>query len=92
VNTSGWYTSRRIGESYSGFTVLVEGGKENATTNGNGDYGSNGGRILGAHLLGTHAEEIINIFALAIRLGLNITDKDAIFSYPTKSSDNCYML
>jgi len=40
-----------------------------------------------------HAEEIINIFALAIRLGLNTTDiKDAILSYPTNSSDIGYML
>jgi glutathione reductase (NADPH) len=73
---------------------LVEQRQENATTDGNGDDDySNGGRILGAHLLGTHAEEIINIFALAIRLGLNTTDiKDAILSYPTKSSDIGYML
>jgi glutathione reductase (NADPH) len=85
-DTSSWYSSHRIGESYSGFKVLVEQRQENATTNG--DDGANGGHILGAHLLGTHAEEIINIFALAIRLGLNTNDiKDAIFSYPTKSSD-----
>ena len=96
-NTSSWYTSRRIGESYSGFKVLVEQRQGNANGNGNGNGGdddySNGGRILGAHLLGTHAEEIINIFALAIRLGLNTNDiKDAILSYPTKSSDISYML
>jgi glutathione reductase (NADPH) len=93
-NTSGWYTSRRIGESYSGFKVLVEQRQGNTTTtNGNDDYDSNDGLVLGAHLLGAHAEEIINIFALAIRLGLNITDiKDAILSYPTKSSDISYML
>jgi glutathione reductase (NADPH) len=94
-NTSSWYTSRRIGESYSGFKVLVEQRQGNATTtNGNDDYDSNNGsRVLGAHLLGTHAEEIINIFALAIRLGLDTTDiKDAILSYPTKSSDIGYML
>ena len=86
-NTSGWYTSRRVGESYSGFKVLVE-KRENEATNGNDDYGndSNGGRILGAHLLGTHAEEIINIFALAIKLGLNTT------YIPTKLSDIGYML
>ena len=30
-NTSGWYTSRRIGERYSGFKVLVEQRQENAT-------------------------------------------------------------
>jgi glutathione reductase (NADPH) len=90
-NTSSWYSSRRVGESYSGFKVLIEEGEgEENTTGGSG---ANGDRILGAHLLGTHAEEIINIFALAIRLGLNTTDiKDAILSYPTKSSDISYML
>jgi glutathione reductase (NADPH) len=93
-NTSGWYTSRRIGESYSGFKVLVEQRQGNAaTTNGDDDNCSNDGRVLGAHLLGAHAEEIVNIFALAIRLGLDTTDiKDAILSYPTKSSDISYML
>jgi glutathione reductase (NADPH) len=93
-NTSCWYTSRRIGERYSGFKVLVEQRQDNGTaTNSDNDYNSNDGRVLGAHLLGTHAEEIINIFALAIKFGLNITDiKDMIFSYPTKSSDIGYML
>jgi glutathione reductase (NADPH) len=93
-NTSSWYSSRRIGERYSGFKVLVEEREGNATNPaGNDDDSANGGRILGAHLLGIHAEEIINIFALAIRLGLNTTDiKDAILSYPTKSSDISYML
>jgi glutathione reductase (NADPH) len=74
--------------------VLVEQRQGNATiTNGNDDNCSNDGRVLGAHLLGAHAEEIINIFALAIRLGLDVTDiKDAILSYPTESSDIGYML
>lgn len=59
----------------------------------NGDDDGGNGRILGAHLLGTHAEEVINIFALAIRLGLAATDiKKALLSYPTKSSDIGYML
>jgi glutathione reductase (NADPH) len=88
-NTSSWYSSRRIGENYSRFKVLVEQGEENGGSSGDdGNY-----RILGAHLLGSHAEEVINIFALAIRLGLNTTDiKDAILSYPTNSSDIGYML
>src|SRR5919199_328520 len=49
-NTSSWYTSRRIGESYSGFKVLVEQRQGNANGNGNGNGGggdddySNGGR------------------------------------------------
>jgi glutathione reductase (NADPH) len=93
-NTSGWYTSRRIGERYSGFKVLVEQRQTNTiATNSDDDFESDDGRVLGAHLLGTHAEEIINIYALAIKFGLNITDiKDMIFSYPTNSSDIGYML
>jgi glutathione reductase (NADPH) len=43
--------------------------------------------------IGSHAEEVINIFAIAIRLGLKAGDiKQAIFSYPTNSSDISYML
>jgi glutathione reductase (NADPH) len=92
-NTSSWYTSRRIGESHSGFKVLIEQREKNGTSGNDNDDSVKGGHILGAHLLGTHAEEIINIFVLAIRLGLDTTDiKDAILSYPTKSSDITYML
>lgn len=76
--TSGWYSSRRVGEQCSGFKVLVEEGS---------------GRILGAHLLGPGAEELINIFALAIRSGLKAKDlKEAMFAYPTHASDIRYML
>jgi glutathione reductase (NADPH) len=50
-------------------------------------------RILGAHILGQHAEEVFNIFAIAIRLGLKAGDiKQTIFSYPANSSDISYML
>lgn len=93
-NTSGWYTSRRIGERYSGFKVLVEQRQGNtASTNIDDNSGSKDGRVLGAYLLGMHAEEIINIFALAIRLGLYTADiEDGILSYSTKSYDIGYML
>jgi glutathione reductase (NADPH) len=78
ASTAAWYSSRRIGENYSGFKVLIEDDTD---------------RILGAHILGPHAEEVINIFAIAIRLGLKAGDiKQAIFSYPTNSSDISYML
>jgi glutathione reductase (NADPH) len=77
-DTSSWYSSRRIRENCSGYKVLIE-----DTTN----------RILGAHLLGIHAEEVINIFALAIRLGLGAEVlKKGIYTYPTNSSDITYML
>jgi len=76
--TSSWYSSRRVAEDCSGFKVLVEDG-----TN----------RILGAHLLGPHAEEVINLFAFAIATNVRAADlRDAIFAYPTLASDVRYML
>ncbi|MBI3127681.1 MAG: NAD(P)/FAD-dependent oxidoreductase [Candidatus Tectomicrobia bacterium] len=77
-DSSGWYTSRRIGEDCAGYKILIEEGTE---------------RILGAHLLGPGAEETINLFALAIRNGLTSRIlKDMIFAYPTATSDIAYML
>jgi glutathione reductase (NADPH) len=76
--TSEWYTSRRVNENAAGFKVLVEEGS---------------GRILGAHLLGVYAEELINLFALAIRSGMSASElRDTIFAYPTAASDVSYML
>jgi len=76
--TSGWYSSRRVGEKYSGFKVLVEEGTD---------------RILGAHLLGSQAEEVINLFGVAMRSGMRAADlKHMLFAYPTHGSDVPYML
>jgi len=77
-DTSTWYASRRVGLRHSAFKVLVEEDTE---------------RILGAHLLGVHAEEVINLFALAMRTGLHASDlRHMVYSYPTSSSDVVYML
>jgi glutathione reductase (NADPH) len=77
-STAGWYTARRVAESASGFKVIVEEGS---------------GQILGAHLIGPHVDEVINIFALAVRHGLTSQDlKSTIFGYPTATSDIGYML
>ena len=76
--TSGWYSSRRVWEKYSGFKVLVEEGTD---------------RILGAHLLGSEAEEVINLFGVAMRSGMRAADlKHMLFAYPTHGSDLPYML
>lgn len=76
--TSNWYSSRRIAERYSGFKVLVEEGTD---------------RIVGAHLLGSEAEEVINLFGLAMRSGMRATDlKHFVYAYPTRGSDVPYML
>ena len=50
--------------------------------------------ILGAHILGPHADEIINIFSMAIRLGLTAKDLNdpLLYTYPTNSSNILYML
>jgi glutathione reductase (NADPH) len=78
-NTNEWASSRRVGEKCSGFKVLIE---------------EDSGQILGAHILGPHAEEVINIFSMAIRLGHTAEDmKDPLlYSYPTNSSDVIYMV
>lgn len=76
--TSDWYTARRVAEPVSGYKTLVEEGT---------------GRILGAHLVGPHADEVINLFGLAIRHGLSADDlKDTMFAYPTGASDIGYMV
>lgn len=48
---------------------------------------------LGAHLVGPHVDEVINLFALTICHGLTVDDlKTTMFAYPTGSSDIGYML
>ena len=50
-------------------------------------------RVLGAHLVGPHADEVINLFALAIRHDLTAGAlKQTMFAYPTAASDIGYML
>jgi glutathione reductase (NADPH) len=72
-DTSGWYTSKRVALAHTGYKTLVEDGTE---------------RILGAHILGLHADEVVNIFGLAIRMGLSARDlKDMVYAYPTSASD-----
>lgn len=77
-DTSGWYSSQRINEKHGAFKTIIESGNR---------------RIVGAHLLGSHAEEVINVFALAIRNNLTADDlADMIYTYPTNSSNILYML
>ncbi|MEJ2558096.1 MAG: NAD(P)/FAD-dependent oxidoreductase [Anaerolineae bacterium] len=77
-DTSSWYTSSRIRMKHTGFKVLI--GEESES-------------ILGAHLLIPHAEDVINLFAIAIRFGLAASDlKRMVYAYPTSSSDISYML
>jgi glutathione reductase (NADPH) len=77
---SGRFTNRSIGQKHVGYKLLVESGSR---------------RILGAHLIGPHVEEVINIFALAIRHGLTVDDLtlDAIpWAYPSSTYDIIHMV
>jgi len=77
-DTHAWYSSRRVGETASGFKVLVEEGS---------------GRILGAHLLGPSADEVINLFAMAMRAGMPASAiKEILYAYPTGGSDVSHMV
>lgn len=73
ASVPGWFTARRINEPCYGYKVLVE---------------EDTGRILGAHLIGPDAAEVINLFGFAMRSGLTADAiRHATFTYPTASSD-----
>ena len=73
-----WYTALRVGESVYGYKTITA---------------EDTGRILGAHLVGPHADEVINLFGIAIRHDLTAADlKSTMFAYPTGASDIGYML
>lgn len=76
--TTGWFSSKQINEPVSGFKVIVD---------------SNTDKILGAHLLGHHADEVINLFALAMKHDISASDvRRMMFAYPTNASDLVYMV
>jgi glutathione reductase (NADPH) len=78
ADTSGCYAARRVAEPCSAFKILLEEGTH---------------RILGAHLLGPEADELANVFALAMRSGLTAAAlKDAMFAYPTQASNVQWMV
>jgi len=70
---SQWYATRHIAGRVAFYKVLT---------------GKNSGELLGATILGPHAEEQINVLALAVRQKINAAAvKDALYAYPTGSSD-----
>lgn len=77
-DTSGKHISRRLGMSCSAFKVVI-------------DRGS--GKIRGAHLLGHNVDEVINLFAEAIRSGKRINDlKEVPWTFPSVTYDTVYRL
>jgi len=77
-DTSGWYSNYRIGETTAATKILID------TTNDT---------IVGAHMLGPEYGELINVFSLAIKLGLTTRQlKSMTAAYPTVGSDLGSML
>ena len=75
---SGWFTARQEAEPVYGYKILVQ---------------ERTGKILGAHLVGPHVDEVINVFALAVRHGHTAQElKNTVFAYPTGASDISSML
>lgn len=73
-----WYNARRLNEEVYAFKTLVD--KDSDT-------------LLGAHLVGPQAEEVINLFAMAIKAKMPTKDlKSMVYAYPTFASDISHML
>jgi glutathione reductase (NADPH) len=76
--TTDWYSSRRINEPLTGFKTLVD---------------TETDQIVGAHLLGSGSDEVINLFALAMKHQIPAKALgDIRLAYPTHGSDLGYML
>jgi glutathione reductase (NADPH) len=75
---SDWPSSLRIGQKHAYYKIIIA---------------EESGLILGAHLFGHNAGEVINIFAMAIKFVLSNQDlKKMLWAYPTNVSDLKYMI
>ena len=73
-----WFSAKSYGETVAWAKVLTEVGS---------------GRIVGAHMVGHLGEELIHIFALAMKHGITAAQlKDTVFGFPTFAADVKNML
>lgn len=73
ADTGSWFIHKHTGNNFAGHKVIID---------------SNNDFILGAHLVGGSAHELINIFALAMKEGITAARlKDLLYVYPTESYD-----
>lgn len=69
ADISKWGSVRKVCESTAGYKVLIDKQSE---------------QILGAHVIGPGAADIINLFALAIKLNAKLADlQSTLFAFPT---------
>lgn len=70
---SQWFSARFYAETVAWAKVIIE---------------KSSRRIVGAHLVGHHGEELIHLFALAMRHGIKADDLGAeIYAFPTFAAD-----
>ena len=75
---TGWFSAKTYAETAAWAKTIVE---------------ERSDRIVGAHLVGHRGEELIHLFALAMRNDISVTQiKETMFAFPTFSADIKSML
>jgi len=78
TDTSNWYNSRRLGLKHTAIKIIKE---------------ANTGKLLGAHVLYPQAEDLINLFSMALKHNLSSGQiKETILTYPSDTSDIKYLI
>ena len=76
--TTNWYTYRRTREAVAMTKTIID---------------KKTGKLIGVHVLGSNADELINYFAMIMKFDLPYEEvKSMIFAYPTSASDLEYFL
>ena len=77
-DTTQWYTYKRTREPVAKIKIVKD---------------KNSQKILGVHILGDNAAELINYFALIMKFNLPLDEvKKVLFAYPTSASDLSHLL
>jgi glutathione reductase (NADPH) len=70
---SGWFSARFYAETVAWAKIIIEKGSR---------------KILGAHLVGHHGEELIHLYALAMRHGISADQLgNEMYAFPTFAAD-----
>lgn len=78
ASVSEWFTARRLNEPVYGYKLLIDQSTD---------------LVIGAHVVGPSADELINLFGLAIWHDITAEAlRGTMFAYPTAASDIGYML
>ena len=73
TDMTGWFSAKSYGETVAWAKVIVDRGTD---------------QIIGAHLVGHHGEELVQLFAMAMTHGITASQlRDSPAAYPTFASD-----